>query len=136
MTDPHPGLESCTCILLVEDHAPNALVAGIFLEEFGFSHDVAENGFIAVKKFQEKNYKVILMDIDMPEMNGYEATRRIRDEEKREGRKHTYIIGMTAHALPDDRDQCLAAGMDEYVAKPFKPDELHEKLSRFCDKIT
>ncbi|HCM84156.1 MAG TPA: response regulator [Alphaproteobacteria bacterium] len=132
MASPAPSSLPETCILLVEDHAPNALVVGIFLEEFGYSYDVAENGLAALNRFQEKTYQVILMDIDMPEINGYEATAHIREIENQTGRPRTCIIGMTAHALSDDRDKCLGAGMDDYIAKPFKPDELEEKLGKFC----
>lgn len=128
---PAPQSET-SCILVVEDHAPNALVVGIFLEEFGYCHDVAENGRSALNRFHEKNYRVILMDIDMPDMNGYDVTRLIREEEKRDGRAHTYIIGMTAHALANDRDHCLEVGMDDYISKPFKPEELEAKLRKIC----
>lgn len=127
-----PLSQNAARILLVEDHAPNALVLGIFLEEFGYPHDVAENGLKAVEKFLTQSYQVILMDIEMPEMNGYEATRRIRAEEAQRDAPPTHIIGMTAHVSVDDRDQCLAAGMNDYIGKPFKPDELQSKLKNLC----
>ena len=116
-------------ILLVEDYQPNALVAGLYLDQFGFNHEVAENGLIAVTKVKQKEYCAILMDVQMHGMDGYVATREIRKFEKESGRAPSYIIGMTAHALPGDREKCIAAGMDEYISKPFNPEELRSKLS-------
>ena len=116
-------------ILLVEDYQPNAMVAGLYLEQFGFSHEVAENGLLAVKKVKQKEYCAILMDVQMHGMDGYVATREIRKFEKESGRAPSYIIGMTAHALPGDREKCIAAGMNEYISKPFNPEELRSKLS-------
>ncbi len=115
-------------ILLVEDYAPNVLVARTFLEMFGYQVDLAENGSDAVKKAGYNPYQLILMDIQMPVMDGYEATRRIRG--KAEGlNAKTPIIGMTAHALDGIREKCLAAGMNEYVSKPFVPADLEKKLA-------
>ncbi|PZP55605.1 MAG: hypothetical protein DI586_06365 [Micavibrio aeruginosavorus] len=117
------------CVLLVEDYQPNALVAGLYLEQFGFNHDVAENGMIALKKFKEGDYLAILMDVQMHGLDGYQTTQEIRKFEKEMHRPRIKIIGMTAHALPGDRERCLAAGMDDYLSKPFNPDDLREKLS-------
>ena len=115
-------------VLLVEDYAPNALVAGVFLEQFGYDYDTAENGLIALEKFGRQPYYAILMDVQMQSMDGYQATRAIRKIERETGQKRVKIIGMTAYALPSDRDKCLDAGMDDYIAKPFRPEDLRKKL--------
>ena len=116
-------------ILLVEDHAPNILVAKTFLEMFGYEVDLAESGLSAVRKAEETPYAVILMDIQMPEMDGLEATRVIRMSTKMNAK--TPIIGMTAHALDGVREKCLAAGMNEYLSKPFVPADLEARISKF-----
>lgn len=116
-------------ILLVEDYAPNVLVAGTFLEEFGYDWDSAKSGNEAVAMFENGHYAAILMDVQMFGMNGLEATRIIRAYETQHGKKRTPIIGMTAHALAGDRERCLGVGMDDYISKPFNPNELQEKLS-------
>jgi len=115
-------------VLLVEDYPPNVLVAGTFLEQFGYSYDVATNGREAVEKLAHQHYSAVLMDVQMQEMNGYEATQLIRQREKRRNIPETHIIGITAHALVGDRDRCLAAGMNDYLAKPFSPEDLRKKL--------
>lgn len=117
------------CVLLVEDYQPNALVAGLYLEQFGFNHDVAENGMIALRKVKEKDYHAILMDVQMHGLDGYQTTQEIRKFEKEMHKPRIKIIGMTAHALPGDRERCIDAGMDDYLSKPFNPDDLREKLS-------
>lgn len=128
-----PSLKTKGHILLVEDHAPNVLVATTFLEHFHYTYDVASNGFEAIDKFKSGQYSAILMDVQMPGMNGLEATKAIRElQAARE--THTPIIGMTAHALSGDRDRCIAAGMDEYIAKPFNPDALEDLLSHLISK--
>ncbi|MGZ9097337.1 MAG: PAS domain S-box protein [Micavibrio sp.] len=115
-------------ILLVEDYPPNVLVAGTFLEQFGYPYDVATNGREALEKIAHNDYSAVLMDVQMQEMNGYEATQLIRQREKRRNLPETYIIGMTAHALVGDRDRCLECGMNDYLAKPFNPEDLQKKL--------
>lgn len=115
-------------ILLVEDYDPNVLVAGTFLEEFGYTYDVASDGQQAFEKFSNHNYAAILMDVQMPNKNGFEATKSIRDFEKTNNKLRLPIIGMTAHALTGDRERCIEAGMDDYICKPFNADELKSKL--------
>lgn len=121
--------ESKPCVLLVEDYAPNVLVAGTFLEGFGYDYDVASNGLEAIEKVKAKRYAVVLMDVQMHGMNGLEATQTIREFEQESDHPRVMIIGMTAHALTGDRERCLASGMDDYIAKPFNPDELENKIS-------
>jgi PAS domain S-box-containing protein len=116
-------------ILLVEDYPANVLVASTFIEQFGYNCDVANNGIEAVAKARANRYDAILMDVQMPEMDGLEATKTIRDHYRINNKEHIPIIGMTAHALQGDRDKCLVAGMDDYISKPFNANELREKLA-------
>ena len=115
-------------ILLVEDYAPNVLVAGTFLDEFGYDHDVASNGTQAVAMARTGAYVATLMDVQMHGMNGLEATFLIREHERESRGPRLPIIGMTAHALTGDREKCLASGMDDYISKPFHPDALQKLL--------
>lgn len=117
-------------ILLAEDNLINEKVAVATLERLGHSVETASNGAIAVQKFIEKKFDLIIMDILMPEMNGLEATRRIRELERLQpSRGHTRIVALTAEAHPDDRVRCLQAGMDDYITKPFKHEELLKILN-------
>jgi len=124
-----PGHSGKGRVLLVEDYPPNVLVAKTFLEMFGYEVDLAENGASAVSMADNLRYAAILMDIQMPEMDGFEATRRIRGAGKTNAT--TPIIGMTAHALDGIREKCLAAGMNEYMSKPFAPADLENRLGQF-----
>lgn len=120
-------------ILLVEDNEGNVMVATILLDNFGLAYDVAYNGHEAVNKATNERYNAILMDVSMSGMCGLEATRSIRAYEEQNGIPRTSIIGMTAHALRGDREKCLEAGMDDYIAKPYKPQDLQEKLHKFLN---
>ena len=115
-------------VLLVEDFAPNVLVASTFLEDFGYRVEVAGNGLEAFEKAKSGLYKAALMDVQMPGLNGLDATKMIRAYERQMGAPHLRIIGMTAHAMAGDRERCLSVGMDDYIAKPFNPAELQAKL--------
>jgi len=116
-------------VLLVEDYAPNVLVATTFLDMFGYAYEVANNGVEALERVRGEAYHAVLMDVQMHEMDGLETTRRIRRMEQEEGRAPLHIIGMTAHALAGDRERCIEAGMDDYLTKPFDPDMLERKLA-------
>jgi CheY-like chemotaxis protein len=124
----HPKAYS---ILLVEDQPSNALVASTFLEMMGYDFDTAENGHDALRKFSEGHYALILMDVQLPGIDGLETTRRIRRLEKERQQKPTPILAMTSNATIDDRTFCLRAGMDDYLSKPFRRDDLSSKISGF-----
>ncbi|HUL32508.1 MAG TPA: PAS domain S-box protein [Candidatus Eisenbacteria bacterium] len=114
-------------VLLVEDNAVNRTLAKRLLEKRGFEVALAEDGKQAILACQSSEFDLILMDIQMPEMDGFEATAEIRKLEQPSG-KHTSIIALTAHALREDRDRCLSAGMDAYITKPIRPDELFRTI--------
>jgi CheY-like chemotaxis protein len=113
-------------ILLAEDNLVNQKLAVALLQKAGYSVDVVENGLAAVKRVQQGRYRVVLMDVQMPEMDGLEATQIIREWEQ--GVRHIPIIAMTAHALKGDRERCLEAGMDDYLSKPINPKEFIKKV--------
>ncbi len=115
-------------ILLAEDNAMNQKVALRLLERLGYRADVATNGLEALAALQRQPYDVVLMDVQMPELDGLDATRRICEQWPPETRPH--IIAMTANALPEDREACFAAGMNDYVAKPIRAEELASALKR------
>jgi len=116
-------------VLLAEDNAVNQKLAARVLEKHGHQVTVTANGREALAALDRENFDVVLMDVQMPEMDGFEATAAIREREKRTGR-HLPIIAMTAHAMQSDRERCLAAGMDGYIAKPIKGQELTDLLER------
>jgi PAS domain S-box-containing protein len=118
-------------ILLVEDNVVNQRVALRLLEKSGFDADVVSNGKEAVIELQRNPYDLVLMDISMPEMDGYEATRLIRDPKTNVKNRNVPIIAMTAHALKEDRKRCLDAGMDDYISKPVRPEKLAEVMEKF-----
>ena len=116
-------------VLVAEDNPVNQKVAVGYLEGLGFSPEAVANGAEALEACFRSEYVAILMDCQMPELDGYEATRRIRDREG--GSRHVPIIAMTASAMKGDREKCLAAGMDDYVSKPMTPEELRAALGRW-----
>src|SRR6202166_1049424 len=114
-------------VLLAEDNAVNQRLAVRLLEKRGHKVSVAGNGLEALAALEKEKFDLVFMDVQMPEMDGLEATAAIREEEKNSGR-HQQIIALTAHAMKGDRDKCLAAGMDGYLSKPIRPQELDEVL--------
>lgn len=111
-------------ILLAEDNLVNQKVALMVIQKMGYTADVAPNGKVAVEKFSSNHYDLILMDIMMPEVDGLEATRMIREIEKQRGGKRTRIVALTANAMKEDKEKCFEAGLDDYISKPFKPADL------------
>jgi CheY-like chemotaxis protein len=110
-------------VLLAEDGLVNQKLAVRLLEKRGHLVQTAANGRLALETLQRAEFDAVLMDVEMPEMDGVEATAAIRNEERRTGR-HIPVIAMTAHAMRGDREKYLAAGMDDYVSKPLEPAEL------------
>jgi CheY-like chemotaxis protein/HPt (histidine-containing phosphotransfer) domain-containing protein len=122
-----------TNILLVEDNLTNQLVANGILEGFSLEADIANNGIEALEilNANEKRYDIILMDCQMPEMDGYETTRAIRNELAGESYKGITIVAMTANAMQGDKEKCELSGMDGYLAKPINPEKLKEVLKKY-----
>jgi two-component system, sensor histidine kinase and response regulator len=122
-------------ILLAEDNEINQKMTRALLTRKGHIVDMANNGMEAVKSARAYHYDLILMDVQMPEMDGFEAAQAIRKLEQNGemGRKHTPIIAMTAHALHGDRQRCMDAGMDDYVSKPLDPRKVFQALERWGD---
>jgi CheY-like chemotaxis protein len=116
-------------VLLVEDNLLNQRLALKMLEKFGFVPDLAVNGKVAIEKLKHERYDMILMDLQMPEMDGYQTTIYLRTVMK----LTTPIIAMTAHSLIGDRDKCINIGMNEYVPKPFIPQELFNKIIELAE---
>ncbi len=122
-----------TRLLLVEDNEINQRLASIMLQKHGFNADVANNGKEAIEAHEENPYDLILMDVQMPEMDGFEATENIREWENTV-QKHTPIIAMTAHAMKGDEKMCLEAGMDAYITKPIQPQALIETIENLLQR--
>ncbi|MFN8577380.1 MAG: response regulator [Candidatus Sericytochromatia bacterium] len=115
-------------ILIVEDNKVNVMVATKFLDKWNMTYEVAENGLIATQKFQKNKFDLILMDLQMPEMDGYTATQEIRKLDKT-----IPIIALTANTVSEEREKCLNSGFNEYITKPFKSENLHDKIRFFTN---
>jgi CheY-like chemotaxis protein len=116
-------------ILLVEDNLVNQKVALRFLQRMGYLADAVANGLEAVRAARERNYQLIFMDVQMPEMDGFAATREIRTTVAAD--RQPVIIALTANAMQGDRERCLEAGMNDYITKPLKPDDIELMIRRF-----
>ncbi|VFQ47343.1 response regulator [Desulfoluna butyratoxydans] len=122
-------------ILVVEDNPTNRLVAQKFLSKLGLKADVAENGADAVELLKVKSYDLVLMDVQMPEMDGLAATRLIRDPATGVSNPRVPVVAMTAHAMKEDSDRCLEAGMNDYISKPISINALREVINRFMADV-
>lgn len=122
-------------ILVVEDHPINQKLMTRLLEIHGFRVVIADNGRQALELFARELFDLVLMDMQMPDMDGLEATRRIREQEEGTGRRIP-IIALTANAFPGDRERCLDAGMDGYLSKPVRSDDLLALLRHYLRSST
>jgi signal transduction histidine kinase/DNA-binding response OmpR family regulator len=120
-------------VLLAEDHEVNQMLAVELLGRWGCRVDVVVNGAEAVRAVERTDYALVLMDCQMPVMDGFEATRAIRDAEP--AGRHVPIVAMTANVMQGDRERCLAAGMDDYVSKPIDPETMHETIRRWLPGV-
>ncbi len=123
-------------VLLVEDYEGNIVVIGYILDDLKLSYDVARTGVEALNFWKHRHYDVILMDVQMPEMDGLTASTQIRAVEAEKGLTRTPIIGMTAHALVADKDKCIAAGMDAYLPKPIIEADLKTQILKYISAKT
>jgi CheY-like chemotaxis protein len=121
-------------VLIVEDNDLNAKFADVILKKLNYDIDFATNGSIAIEKFLNNSYDLILMDIQMPLMNGIEATKHIRNYEKQLAvDEPVVIIAVTAFALEHDRENCINSGMNDYLTKPYTPAELTGTIRKYFD---
>jgi CheY-like chemotaxis protein len=125
VTSKFPGKRA----LVVEDYFINQEVTQDILELMELDVEVAENGREALELYQKEKYDLIFMDIQMPEMDGYQTTKEIRRFENKE--KRVPIIALTANALSGDREKCLEAGMDDYISKPIEAEKIEEILKKY-----
>jgi len=123
-------------VLLADDVEVNREMARTVLERAGHAVMLAENGRQAVERYAAGRFHLVFMDVQMPEMDGMQATQAIRAMEKAAGLPRTPIVAMTAYATAEDRDKCLAAGMDDYLSKPVKPAQMLKMLQRHCAGVT
>ncbi len=119
-------------ILLAEDNDINQKVAMNILKKLGYKADIAVNGMEAVNALEKDSYDLVLMDVQMPEMDGFEATKTIRNPDSKVRNHNIPVIAMTAHAMKEDRQRCLDHGMDDYMSKPINPEELSKKIEKWA----
>jgi len=120
-------------ILLAEDNPVNRKLVLGQLRKLGYSAEVAENGQVAVDRMRERFYPLVLMDVQMPVMDGLEATRRIREDQAAKGGPRSVIVAVTANAMEGDRERFLASGMDDYQSKPYRLEDLGALLRRWLE---
>lgn len=116
-------------VLVVEDHFINMELMKEMLDRLNCTVDTAENGIDALGHISRQNYDIIFMDLQMPEMDGFQTTKEIRNMQK--GKRETPIIAITANAMQSDKQKCLDAGMDDYLAKPFEIQDIEKLLKKY-----
>ena len=119
-------------VLLVEDNTMNQVLAKKVMEDWGWHIDIVENGLEAIDRLNEKDFDVVLMDIQMPEMDGYEATKKIRSMPI--PMCNVPIMAMTAHVMPNEEETCYKMGMNGYISKPFDTQVLYDKITSIIHK--
>jgi len=133
--NPVPAADKATAqpqrILLAEDNDLNRVLAQHILEVHGFAVQTVENGEKAIKKVRQQPFDLILMDCQMPLVDGLEATRQIRKMETEAGRSKTPIVALSGYTVEEAREKCLAAGMDDYLPKPFSASELKKMITKW-----
>jgi CheY-like chemotaxis protein len=127
--EPHAYLR----VLLAEDNLVNQRLAVRLLEKRGHRVAVAATGLEALLALEKESFDLVLMDVQMPEMDGLEATAAIREKERATGRRQA-VVALTAHAMKGDREKCVAAGMDGYLTKPIRPQELDQLLETYVNR--
>jgi len=128
---PHPP-----CVLVVDDNPINQLVAREMLLSLGVAVDTAEHGMEALALLEHRAYALVFMDVMMPVLDGLATTRTWRDREALQGRARLPIVALTANAMASDRERCLSAGMDDYLAKPVRREQLAQMLARWLPTDT
>ncbi|HYA41114.1 MAG TPA: response regulator [Syntrophobacteraceae bacterium] len=123
-------------VLLAEDNPMNQELGRTMIEAFGGRVDVASNGYEVLDQVKSTNYDIILMDCQMPIMDGLEATRLVRELEKQQEGHRAVIVALTAHGTDEDRRRCLAAGMDDHLGKPFRMQDLFQILEKWCGGLS
>ncbi len=122
-------------VLVVDDNQINLIVAGKFLSKWNLNIDQAENGLEALEKFKQKKFALVLMDLQMPEMDGRTATIKIREYERDNGLNPTPIFALTASALSEQVEEINKIGMNDFITKPFNPIELNIKIQKALGRI-
>jgi two-component system, sensor histidine kinase and response regulator len=122
-------------VLLAEDNPVNQEVGRTMMEAIGCRVDVASNGSEVIDRLESSRYDIVFMDCEMPVMGGLEATRLIREREKQQSRPRATIVALTAYGADEDRSRCLAAGMDDYLGKPFRMQDLSGMMEKWCVRM-
>jgi two-component system sensor histidine kinase/response regulator len=121
-------------VLISEDNEINIKVLKIILDKQGLSYEVATNGQLALEMYKKSDFDIVLMDCQMPEMDGLSATRLIRQYEQQTSKRHCPIVAMTANAMSGDKEKCLQAGMNDFIAKPFRTQDLIQKVTKWINQ--
>jgi CheY-like chemotaxis protein len=135
LTDTNPPITLSGHLLLVEDNTVNIKVAKVMLDKLGFTFDIAMDGHAAVDLLAKNRYDLVLMDCQLPGIDGYEATRHFRQMEQERDQPRTPVVALTANAMQGDRESCLRAGMDDYLTKPIALSILRQKLQHWLAAI-